>query len=316
MMTPRTPSTRLALPLLALLGLSPTLAQEAPSHGPTPAAHTPATGAPAEPPERALLYAIETGVNTVYVLGSVHLLRPEAYPLPDVVDQAYADAEVLAFEIDLDAANEAAATMMQRGAFDDGRTLRDAISPELFDRLAAVLDSLGVPADAFASMKPWMASAALFPVALQNGGFEIAPGVDQHLHGRAQDDGKRRVALETADEQVDVLDTLTPAQQEALLQATVERHASLADELDASTAAWLAGDTGTLEELLMAWAEDVPGLGEALFFRRNRAWVPDVEALLGRPGEDALVVVGAGHLVGAQGLIALLQSRGHAVTQL
>lgn len=275
-----------------------------------------AAAQPAAPDtSRHFLWAVEDADNTVYLLGSFHLLRPEVYPLPAAIEAAYADAEVVAFELDLDSAGAQMPALIARGLLPDETTLAHVLAPTTAAGLDSVLAARGLPAEAFARMKPWLAAVTLTMLAVQQGGYEVAAGLDPHFFARAKEDAKPRLALETLAHQLGAMDGMPLEDQDAFLQTTLAELDTAAETLDRMTAAWQAGDTATLEAKMFEQRDAYPSFYARLLDARNRAWLPQVEALLARSGEDALVVVGAGHLVGEMGLVALLRARGYSVEQ-
>jgi uncharacterized protein YbaP (TraB family) len=270
--------------------------------------------APADDDRDPPLFVVEDDDSRVYLLGSVHLLPEGALPLPAAVEAAYADAEVLAFELDYDRMQAEAPQMMQAAV---GETpLAEALTAEqkaAFDAFAA---GLGLPAGALDTVEPWMAGLTLAALAAQRSGM-TGEGVDAHYFNRAGADGKEREAFETVALQTAVFDDLSTEDQVAFVMAAVEEGPeAMTEALDEMLAAWAAGDDDRLAALVTETADETPTLYEALFTTRNRAWVPQVEALLARDGEDALVVVGAGHLVGDDSVVDLLRRSGYDVRRL
>ncbi len=264
---------------------------------------------------RHFLWAVSDDDNTVYLLGSFHLLRPEVYPLPAAIEAAYADAEALAFELDLDTLQAQASALVRRGMLPAGTTLADVVAPATAARLDSAAVALGLPAGVFAPVKPWLAAMTVTTLAVQRGGYRVAAGLDQHFFARARTDGKPRRALETLDAQLDALDGLPAADQDAFLQTTLDELDGAVATLDRLTAAWQEGDAAALEAEAFGQRDRYSAFYAGLLDARNRAWLPQVEALLTGSDDDALVVVGAGHLIGEAGLVALLRARGHVVEQ-
>lgn len=260
------------------------------------------------------LFVLEDADSRVYLLGSIHILPAEALPLPAHVEAAYDDASVLAFELDLDAAQAGAAGMMQAAM--DEETLGEVLTAEQQAEVDAAFGALGVPAGAFNQMEPWLVGMTYGVLALQQSGLPVeAGGVDAHLFGRAGADGKERVAFETVELQTAAFDDLPVESQVAFLLAGVAVDPdSTAAQFTGMVDAWGAGDDEALAALLTDGFSQ-PDVFEALLVARNRAWVPQIEALLARD-EDALVVVGAGHLVGEQSVVDLLRRAGYAVERL
>lgn len=261
------------------------------------------------------LFVIEDDDSRVVLLGSIHVLPGDALPLPAHVEEAYAEAEAVAFELDLDLAQVGAAGMMQ--AATDEATLATALTDAQRAEVDAALAGLGVPAGAFNQFEPWFAGLTYGLLALQQSGLPIeAGGVDAHFFGRAKADGKERVAFETMELQTAAFDDLSTEAQVAFLMEGVSMDKdSTAALFGHMVAAWAAGEDDRLAAL-MAEGMSQPEVFDALLVARNRAWIPQIEALLAREGEDALVVVGAGHLVGEQSVVDMLREAGHTVTRL
>ncbi|MEJ2515120.1 MAG: TraB/GumN family protein [Gammaproteobacteria bacterium] len=260
------------------------------------------------------LWTVEGDAGTVYILGSVHVLKAGDYPLPAPVSEAYAAADELLMELDLDDLDVAAVTtrMLELGASGDDATAREVFGDDAWETVVSRGRSLGLDLGAMAAVEPWLAALMAYNLALAQAGYDPDLGVDQHLAGRAMADGKPIAGLETLAEQLDFFDSLAPEAQRQLLEQTLDSLDELATEADALVAAWRSGDLAALGARLEEDFEDYPELEQRLVTDRNQAWLPAIEARLARPGET-LVVVGALHVVGPEGLPALLKSRGYAV---
>ena len=258
------------------------------------------------------LWALSDDDSTVYLLGSVHILTADHYPLSEAIETAYAAAEVLAFELDADeAARSASAVTM--GLYTDGTALADHLAPATYARTLALADSFGLDPAMLSGLEPWLVSMTLSMIAFQQAGYTPEAGVDVHFFERAKADGKERVAFETLIEQMTMFDTMPSAVQEDLLRASLDDLADPAGLIDAILTPWLAGDEDGIARTLLASLNANPALSQRLLADRNAAWIPRIEALLAREGEDALVVVGAAHLVGEESVVALLRQRGYTV---
>ena len=263
------------------------------------------------------LWQVDGKKNSVYLLGSIHLLREEDHPLPAVIDRAYEDAEVIVMELDMDDLDAAytQAAFNRAGVMTDGTTLADLMGKKLYataEKAAAVID---IPLDMLAQSEPWLAAMTIELMMLYRIGFNPMLGVEMTMVQRATADGKPIEGLETVDEQLAFLDGLPlEAQREMLLQ-TLDQSASLHESIDDMIDAWHRGDTAALEDELLGSIEAQPELHEALLVRRNSRWVETIQAWLD-DDRDYLVVVGALHLVGEDGVPALLADRGIGIQQL
>ncbi len=295
-------------PLALLLGLVLT----GPACAPAPAtAPAPAPGEATDLP----LWELSHRGSTLYLLGSVHLLRPEVYPLDPAIYDAFGAAEVVAFELDFNEMMAAAPLMVQVGTYQDGRTIRDVLPADLYAGVAERFVELGMPMQVVDPMKPWMAALNLSALVLQAGGYEAAAGIDMHFHERARQAGMEIVGLETVEEQLQVFDGLDEEAQISMLHSTLEQLDDTVAELDRATGLWQRGDAEGLAEMFIEQMGDQPEVLERLLYERNRNWIPQIEALLRRP-HTAIVIVGMGHLVGEGSVIELLRERGYEVRQL
>jgi len=277
-----------------------------------------AAGAHADEPGVPLtLWRVDGTTNAVYLLGSIHLLRPRDHPLPRAIDAAYENAEVVVMELDMDDLDAAytQAAFNRAGVLTDGTTLRDLMGDADYRAAEEAAAAIDVPLDMLARSEPWLAAVTVELMMLYRVGFNPLLGVEMTMLERAIADGKPVEGLETVDEQIGFLDGLPlPAQREMLLQ-TLVHSAALAESVDALIAAWRHGDTATLEADLLQDIEAQEDLHQALIVNRNRRWAETIATWLGDE-RDYLVVVGALHLVGDDGVPALLQHAGYDIRQL
>lgn len=268
---------------------------------------------------RSLLYRAQgPGGATVYMLGSIHLLDAGVYPLPQHVQEAYSDAERVVFETSIDSLAGRNVEFTVRGTYQDGRTLRDAIPADLYDRVQAVaptLGRLGINIQVLDQMEPWMAAMTFQLVAWHRAGMVPEHGVDAHFFGRAREDGKPVGALESVRFQMELFDAMPHEEQVALLRQSLEDMPRAADEMRQIVGAWRSGDAAALDAIVSRSMGRSPALYARMLTNRNTAWVPQIEQMLaGR--DDVLVVVGAAHLVGEHSVVAMLGRRGYTVEQM
>jgi uncharacterized protein YbaP (TraB family) len=258
------------------------------------------------------VWALHSSHNTVYLAGSVHLLRPDNSALPPAFNKAYDDAETLVMELDLDDFDPIVAQswMTEHGTLPGDATLKSTIGEARYKRVAAEANRLGLPLQNMQKFEPWTIALTLVELQYAKLGFDPEEGVEKQLERRARADGKEIRGLETLPEQLGKIDGLTYAQQAKFLDLTVQDMHEMADDTDELLAAWRIGDTEKLTKLLGVEYKGFPELYGALVTERNRNWIPKIEALLTDPDKNYLVVVGALHLVGKNGLIELLSARG------
>jgi len=266
-------------------------------------------------PVKSFMWRVQRGETTVYLLGSIHALREDAYPLPAAFEEAFEEAEVVAFEVDLDDMTAAAVTMLAAGTLEGQGTLEEVVGPDVWKEVSERLRGAGLQPEAFQRMKPWMVALTLTAFELVRAGYSPGAGLDSHFSNRAKATGKERLALETVDFQVGLFADLSPAQSEAFLRYTLRDLDAVIPLLDELYSQWRVGNVEPVEELLIEGFEEFPELFRKMVTDRNRSWLSPVEELIAGD-RDAMVVVGALHLVGDGGLVALLREQGYTVEQL
>ena len=267
---------------------------------------------------RNVLWAVRGEHNTVYLLGSIHVLRPTDGALPPAALAAYADAEQLVMEIDLDDPAVADPTAllgtMQRAALlPEGESLRGALGED-YAAIAARARESGLDLAMLDRFAPWFVATMLLQLELAQRGFQPEFGIEQQLAERAARDGKPIEGLETAGQQFAVLAGLPLPEQKRFLMMSLGESERLDAEIEDLLSAWRTGDADALEEMLSAAYREFPELYGPLTEDRNRAWVERPDELLD-DRDDYLVVVGALHLVGRHSVVDLLRQRGYAVNQ-
>ncbi len=263
---------------------------------------------------RLCLWCIHGRTNTVFLLGSIHMLPVHTPPLDPRIEAAFKRAEAVVFEIDFDQASAATNTLETRGMLPGGTRLDALVPAHLRRRLTAELDTLGLRWRDIDHMKPWRAALTLSDVALERAGYDPARGLDRVLYRRATACGKQIVALETASQQIELLDRLGPRTQIELLKHSADEIPSLVPQARHLLALWRTGDTRNLATTLATAFRGTPQLYDILVVRRNRAWLPRIVHMT-RQTHDVLVVVGTLHLVGKDGLVHLCRQAGLTVTQ-
>jgi len=263
------------------------------------------------------LFRVNGGSATVYLAGSVHLLRESDYPLHPVFDEAFRDADALAFEVAFESFDspETQALVSREAVLPGGTALGDAVSPETLALVRAALENLGIDPSSFDHLQPWFVALTITVRTLEGKGFSPDHGLDRHFHERAVDAGKPRMALETVEDQILRFSALPLDLQDQWLLQSLEDIDRLDRMMERTTAAWKTGNMKGLEEQLLMSFERHPELYESLLAGRNRNWTPQIEAML-EADRTVLVVVGAAHLLGGEGLVTLLREAGYEVRQL
>ncbi|HEY4132325.1 MAG TPA: TraB/GumN family protein [Gemmatimonadaceae bacterium] len=251
----------------------------------------------------------------VYLLGSVHALPADASVLPTVVDDAFNRAKAVVFEANLDSLEAHGQELEAKATLNGGATFKSSLSPEILTKVREILAAYGVTFEQVAQYKPWFVTLALQNAVAQQAAYYPHLGVDAQLNKRAVLASKPRLSLETAEYQIGLFDAMTPKQQEAELLST-KRPIDAYRELETMKWLWMTGDADALDSL--THAGETPATAEfadALLVKRNQNWFPKIEGWV-RGRDDMLVVVGSAHVVGKDGLVAMLRAKGYRVDQL
>lgn len=267
-------------------------------------------------PQKHFLWAVHSGKNTVYLLGSIHILKKDAYPLPETIEKAYGCCSKILFETDLDGMQDPASQnkMTKLGLYPAGETLRKNISAQTYELLKQKAAAANVPMERLEQFKPWFVAIAITALEIQRLGYDPELGVDRHFFNRAKKDGKEMAFLETNEQQLNLMADMNRYQQEMFLKETLKELEIIGTMASDMVKAWETGDSEKLYFITKTGFDKYPDIYYRFFIQRNKNWVPQIEKLLKLDG-DVLVIVGAGHLAGEQSLIELLVKNGHQVEQ-
>lgn len=273
----------------------------------------------AEPP-RPLLWKVSDADNSIYLLGSFHLLKESDYPLAASTYAALEDAERVVFELAPAEMNDPALGLKMSAAArrGDGRTLQQSLPAATWDALSAYTARRGIPIANFQPFEAWFISLMVSVTEMQALGLNPELGLDKHFAQRALAAGKPVTGLETGDQQIALFDGMDEKEQLQALQDTLAEVADIESEIGRMHELWRSGDG---EALFAATGADMKAEYPALYQRinvgRNRAWLPRLAGMLDDSrSDDTLVVVGAMHLLGEDGVVAMLKARGYTVERL
>jgi uncharacterized protein YbaP (TraB family) len=254
--------------------------------------------------------------NTVFLLGSIHVLRPGDYPLSPAVMQAYASSKSLLMEINLADMDleQLQAEMLASAMLPEGKSLPDVLGPKRYSRAQSLARDVGVELATFDQFAPWFAAEAISQLQLLQLGFQPTSGVEMYFLERARSDGKSIAGLETVHDQIALFEGLSLDAQAEYLVASLEQAHELPKQVDDMVHAWQRGDTAWFDDQLKSELGRDPVLYQSVLAARNRKWIPKIEALL-NGDKNYLVIVGTGHLVGRDSVIDLLKKDGVGATQ-
>lgn len=263
------------------------------------------------------VWKITSGENTVYLGGTVHLLRPSDYPLPEEYEQAYQESAVLVFETDISSMNDLSiqAETLKQLTYTDGQSLDTVLNDEAYNALSEYIATIGIPMAMIEQFKPGMIISMLQFLEFQKIGF-TPQGVDAYFNIRAMGDAKTLEELESLEEQIGFLAAMGEGNENEFILLSLSDLDEIAEVMEDMIFAWRTGDNEKLSEMFVAdMLNEAPELYESLLRGRNLNWIPQIDKMLA--DEDVeFVLVGAAHLVGNDGLLELLKARGYKVSQL
>lgn len=263
------------------------------------------------------VWQVQKDGDVFYLAGTVHVLRAADYPLPAAFDQAFAKADQLILETDLTALQQPELVKLQQELlfYPAGQQLSNYLKPATQQALTKLLAEQGLPVTALQQLKPGALAAQLTMHILQKTGF-TAEGVDQHFLNLAKQQGKTLAYLETPQFQLQLLANLGQGREDEFIRLLLAEAAKTQQQLTALIAAWRRGDLVALEQLVLDELAEQDGESyRQLFVERNAAWMTQLTALSANTVTE-FVLVGAGHLAGADGLLAQLQQAGYQLEQL
>lgn len=276
-----------------------------------------ASGNPQLTSARHALWVIESDTNRTYLLGSVHVLRDTDYPLPEVFYQAYEDAERIVMELDFNAIDPVTTYAKTREAamLPAGTTLKDIVGKKNYRKALKRASASEINLSMFERVEPWFAAMTISQVQLQRLGFSAEKGIEQHFLQKARQDNKPGIGLETMEQQFGFLDNLSVQAQTKLLMDALTTEAELLAEGDNMMGAWKTGNADQLNAFFADDFENNPELREVLLLQRNHRWLPKIIGFT-QSSDDYLVIVGALHLVGPNGVLQMMRDQGFNVQQL
>jgi uncharacterized protein len=262
------------------------------------------------------LWKVEGKASVLYLMGSVHALKAENYPLPQEMEAAFTNSPIVAFETDISALEDMGTQLkiLSKSRLPEGETLASQLSPAVYTKFTNQLQETGMPVMMFDQLQPSIAAMSLVVLEFKKLGLDPENGLDKHFYGLARKEHKTIVPLETVDFQIDMITDFTKEEGELLMKTTLEDISTTKKELTDLVKAWQTGDTDKLDKLLNDASREAPAIFKRLVTDRNHRWVPKIEELL-RGGTNAVVIVGSGHLVGKDGVAELLRQKGLKVTQ-
>lgn len=258
----------------------------------------------------AMVWKASKGGNTVYLAGTIHMLKPSDFPLPAEYDQAFADSDAVVLETDMDAVQspEFAMQLSQKMMLPAGQSLSSVLNSDIYQQVEAFSAERGLPIQAIANFQPAFVALTLSVLEMQKLGFSA--GVDVAYAQKAKESGKTLAALETPEQQLGFIMAMTELDPNEFMEYTLEDMKNLPVLMDDMVKAYKTGDADTIYRLggkpMVEYSE---ALYATILTDRNRAWIADIEQFLQTPATE-MIMVGALHLAGPESVQELLQAKG------
>ncbi|KTE14307.1 TraB/GumN family protein [Sphingopyxis sp. H115] len=271
--------------------------------------------APATTDADPALWVVKDEDTTIYLFGTVHVLKPGLGWFDEAVKTAFDESDQLMLEVVLpEDPSEMMSTMMPLAIDQSGKTLSSRLDPDQLKAYQAALASVGIAPAQFDMFEPWFPGITLSVLPLTKLGYDPEQGAEKRLTGFAKTAGKPIGGLETLTEQLGFFDTLPETQQVAFLNAVVRDLDKLGPQLDKMVALWAKGDPDGLAIAMNESLAATPELAKTLLWDRNARWADQLKARMDQPG-TVFVAVGAGHLAGAHSVQDYLKERGLTATR-
>ncbi len=266
---------------------------------------------------RSFIWKVSNARGSVYLAGSVHLLTPDYYPLAPAFQTAFDNSELLVEELDMGEmmSSESQMKMLTLGMLPAGQTLDRVVSRETYLAVTQKFAELGMPVEPMKQFKPWLLALTLQALEWQKAGFDADLGVDKHLYDLARQANKPVQGLETIAFQISRFNEMPAPLQDRMLSETLKELETTKTSFLTIADAWKSGDVRAVEEIVLADLKSEPDMYQRLLVERNRTWLPQIEALFARP-HPSLIMVGAAHLVGSDGLLEMLKAKGYTLEQM
>jgi uncharacterized protein YbaP (TraB family) len=300
--------TALGLALVAAL-LAPWAGK---AHAEAPVVPAAAAAATADPvaSDGPALWVIKDADSTIYLFGTIHVLRPTTTWESPRVTAAFNSASDIWFEISNPDDVAAIIPLIQQYGVSPGTPLSSQLTPDEFKQLDTAAQVLGVTGAQMDIFRPWYAGLTLSMAPLKKAGYDPASGVELTLKARAEAAGKPVHGFETIEKQILLLANLPQDIQLEFLRSTLKDYDDATTELDAMVEAWASGDVTALDRVTnQDMKTEAPDIYKALLTDRNAGFADQIQTLLDGSG-TAFVAVGAAHLAGSDSVQSMLEARG------
>jgi len=272
------------------------------------------------------LWEVENGKNKVYLLGSLHIMPEEVYPLNDKIEEAFEEADILVVEVDASNANQEKIQKLigEKAFFGEGENLQTVLPEDLYKTVSEKFEELGVPMEQIDIYRPWFVSLTLGLTGLSKLGIKPGLGIDIHFLNKAHEKEMEILELETATSQLEMLSSFSDEVQIDYLQYSTDNFEQVDTIFEDMLEAWKNRDVEKMNAItkvkMLELAEELPGMTDyynKLFIERDEKIMVQLELLLNNEEEKVyFIIIGAFHFVGEDGLLKRLNDKGYKTKKL
>ncbi len=268
-----------------------------------------------KPVSQGIVFKVEGGKAPMFLCGSVHLMQEQDFPLPAAYETAFKQSQRVVMEVPPDEMDPAKAqpALMKYAVIKDGK-LEEKLSADTYKILQDWAKEKGVPLAGLVQFKPWLIALTITQHAYEESGMKADRGIDVYFRNRLEQEKKLGTGLETMDEQFRLLGGFSEVMQDQMVVQAIHEAKEAKEELAKLLEAWRAGDTEVVAKTMTESFAELPEMEKVLLRDRNLRWLPKVKQML-TEATPTMMLVGAGHLCGAESLVALLRKEGFVVTQ-
>jgi uncharacterized protein len=263
------------------------------------------------------------GGSSAYLLGSIHIVPDDIYPLSPKIEKAFESSDYLAVEADMKNIdqNKITALTMSKGLYLDGNNLEKVLKPELYEKLKAALDSIGIISiGQVKMMRPWLAAMTVPQLMMMKTGFKMDNGIDMHFLKAATAEKKPILELESAEFQIELISGFSDELQMKFMESALEETGNFMDKFTLMVQAWKDDDIKKMADIINKELKDKPELKpvyDRLIYDRNITMTEKIDIWLKQDKKKTyFIVVGAGHIIDKDGIAKMLEKKGYKVEKL
>jgi len=263
-----------------------------------------------------MMWQAEVNNKTIYLVGSIHLMKPEFYPLPVAIEAAARNAETFIFETDINAvgSDELMSYILQNSMFEDGTTIDTVLADSTFALLTEKMENIGYDMNKYLVYKPWYLSLIYTMSRYRQMGFSEQLGIDRHFYDLARELNRRIGWFADPLEHTKLLLSLSNIEPNQLISHTIKQTESHYYNLENLYKLWRSGNNEELAKIVFSSFEYSPEVMETLVYQRNREWAEKILEFA-NDEKNYFIVVGTGHLIGKDSLVDLLEKEGISFKQ-